>query len=228
MPVRRGKSRFPHRTGDDHDRSIRIAGPGAGPGSRHASGGRATGGAPGHGGHLAPGTAASALTFWAWNPTAPLSKTRSEDLGPSPARTSHLAAFPVPVGPLGRIPPSARSPTGTAAGCCSRRSASTASPRCSWSACPAGPSGCCRGGASYRGWPARPSRSASRSSTPGTRADRRGSATRVSGAGMRTAGSAVAAVAARPDRASAPGPHTTTNLRPRPGPAPAPPTAHPP
>ena len=56
------------------------------------------------GGNLALATAAFALTFWAWNLIAPLSKTYSENLGLSPTQTSLLVAFPVLVGSLGRIP----------------------------------------------------------------------------------------------------------------------------
>ncbi|RKS07231.1 NNP family nitrate/nitrite transporter-like MFS transporter [Nocardiopsis sp. Huas11] len=55
-------------------------------------------------GNLALATAAFALTFWAWNLVAPLSRTYTEHLDLSPARTSLLVAVPVLVGSLGRIP----------------------------------------------------------------------------------------------------------------------------
>ena len=56
------------------------------------------------GGNLALATAAFTLTFWAWNLIAPLSTTYSENLGLSPTRTSLLVAVPILVGSLGRIP----------------------------------------------------------------------------------------------------------------------------
>lgn len=56
------------------------------------------------GGNLALATAAFALTFWAWNLIGPLSRSYSEDLGLTPTQTSILVAFPVLVGSLGRIP----------------------------------------------------------------------------------------------------------------------------
>ncbi|MGW5876167.1 MFS transporter [Nocardiopsis terrae] len=56
------------------------------------------------GGNLALATAAFALTFWAWNLIGPLSRTYSDSLDLTPTQTSVLVAFPVLVGSLGRIP----------------------------------------------------------------------------------------------------------------------------
>lgn len=59
------------------------------------------------------------IADWAWDLIGPLSRTYSENLDLAPTQTSILVAFPVLVGSLAESP-SVCSPTGTAAGSCSR------------------------------------------------------------------------------------------------------------